>query len=399
MHSWPTLNYKRSSSIFQFGTNGIKFYTAGLAIFWFWCSVVFAVGRVIWWQSYIAPLDLADQMLGSHPLPALSIPLWLFWIPFIVLPFFVAMMVSFILIRAFLLFLEICFWLHRSRTPFHFWISGLETKPDEDKVLSQSDELFMFFELFCFTSFIWPLVIIFLCIVGTLISVYEPIYHYHNAYRIPGERDEEEFQKFRNALLSGHLLFFTGFAVECSLRLVVTTVAIVLWACTPQSGIRKKSFVRIFSLLLHSIRNQTQNFFTLIGSWIWRMPHLLRGVIWQTIQSRNSGGGADNQAVLEGGEVGHVDEHEIATQNTTSQQPRSLFRTRTNEWIASNVVPWAQSRRTAWSRWHRPPWWQSEDYLDVHPGIEDIEDVGERDSRESSLTADEREGGVESYED
>jgi len=126
---------------------------------------------------------------------------------------------------------------------------------------------------------------------------------------------------------------------------------------------------------------------------------LLRGVIWQTIQSRNSGGGADNQAVLEGGEVGHVDEHEIATQNTTSQQPRSLFRTRTNEWIASNVVPWAQSRRTAWSRWHRPPWWQSEDYLDVHPGIEDIEDVGERDSRESSLTADEREGGVESYED
>ena len=393
------LNYKRSSSIFQFGTNGIKSYTAVLSIFWFWCSIVFAVGRVIWWQSYIAPTDLANQILGSHPPPAPSVLLWLFWIPFIALPFFVAMMVSFILIRAFLLFLEICFWLHRSRTPFHFWISGLESKPDEDKVLSQSDELFMFFELFCFTSILWPLVIIFLCIVGTLISIYEPIHHYRNAYRVPGERDEEEFQKFRNALLSGHLLFFTGFAVECSLRLVVTTVAIVLWACTPQSGIRKKSFVRIFSLLLHSIRNQARNFFTLIGSWIWRIPHLLKSAIWRLIRFHHSGGGADNQGVLAGGEVGHTNEHEIATQNITSQQPRSLLRTRTNEWIVSNVVPWAQSRQTAWSRWYRPPWWQSEDYLDVHPRVGDIEDAGERDSRESSLTADEREGGFESYED
>jgi hypothetical protein len=257
----------------------------------------------------------------------------------------------------------------------------------------------MLFELFCFTSFIWPLVIIFLCIIGPLISIYEPIHHYRNAYRIPGRRDEEEFQKFRNALLSGHLLFFTGFAVECSLRLVVTSVAIVLWACTPQSGVRKKSFVRIFSLLLLSIRNQTQNFFTLIGSWTWRIPHLLGGAIWQMIQSRNSGGSVDNQAVLEGWEVGRDDEHEITTQNTIPQQPRSLLGTRTDEWIASNVVPWAQSRRTAWSRWYRPPWWQSEDYLDVHPGMRDIEDVGETDSRESSLAGDEIGRAFEAYED
>jgi hypothetical protein len=393
MHSWPTLNYKRSSSIFQFGTNGIKSYTAVLFIFWFWCSIVFAVGRVIWWQSYIAPLDLANQILGSHPPPALSVLLWLFWIPFIVLPFFVAMMVSFILIRAFLLFLEICFWLHRTRTPFHFWISGLETKPDEDKILSQSDELFMFFELFCFTSIIWPLVIIFLCIVGTLISIYEPIHHYRNAYRIPGERDEEEFQRFRNALLSGHLLFFTGFAVECSLRLVVTAVAIVLWVCTPQSGMRKKTFVRIFSLLLHSIQDQTHHFFSPIGSWIWRIPHLLKGARWKTAQSRSSGSNVDNQAALEGGEVGHADAHETASQDTTPQQPGSLLRTRTNEWIASNVVPWAQSRRTVWSRWYRPPWWQSVDYLDVHPGVMDIEDVGE------TASGDERGRSLEAYED
>jgi hypothetical protein len=329
----------------------------------------------------------------------LSILLWIFWVPFILLPFFFIMMLSFILIRAFILFLEICFWLHRTRTPFHFWISGLETKPDEDKILSQSDELFMFFELFCFTSFIWPLIIIFLCIVGTLISIYEPIHHYQNAYRIPGQRDEKEFQKFINALLSGHLLFFTGFAVECSLRLVVTTVAIVLWACTPQSGMRRKSFVRIFSLLLHSIRNQTDHFFAIIGSLICKLPNALKEGFWKI--TRYFSHGVGNQEVLEGGQIEHVqnpsNENEAAAPNTTPQQPTNLWRT--NEWIKSNVVPWAQSRRTVWSRWYRPPWWQSEDYLDAHPEIMDTEVVGEVDIEESGGVG--GEGGVrfEVYED
>jgi hypothetical protein len=126
---------------------------------------------------------------------------------------------------------------------------------------------------------------------------------------------------------------------------------------------------------------------------------LLKSTIWRLIRFHHSGGGAENQGVLDGGEVGHADEHEIATQNITSQQPRSLLRTRTNEWIVSNVVPWAQSRQTAWSRWYRPPWWQSEDYLDVHSGVRDIEDVGETDSRESALARDERGRLFEAYED
>jgi len=144
--------------------------------------------------------------------------------------------------RAIVFFVEFCVRVHSSRTSMRLWTSHLDSSPDEDEILSQGDDLFLFLELFCFTSNLRGLLMMILSVIGFLLGYFLTPDFFPN-----GLSRKDDIPLPQRTL---HLVCF-NFALETVIKAFVTITAHVLKLFTPPDPqAPKRSAIRILSLAL-----------------------------------------------------------------------------------------------------------------------------------------------------